>query len=43
MVNMRERAEMINGAVKVDSTEGQGSRITVLVPLSDLIAERLRG
>lgn len=34
MVNMRERAEMLSGAVKIDSAEGRGTRITVLVPLS---------
>jgi signal transduction histidine kinase len=35
MVNMRERAEMLNGAVKIDSAEGKGTRITVLVPLEN--------
>ncbi len=40
MVNMRERAELLNGAVKIDSTEGKGTRITILVPLGDAAAER---
>jgi signal transduction histidine kinase len=35
MVNMRERADMLSGAVKVDSAEGKGTKITVLVPLSE--------
>lgn len=35
MVNMRERADMLSGAVKVDSAEGKGTRITVLVPLDE--------
>ncbi|MBL8056507.1 MAG: GAF domain-containing sensor histidine kinase [Anaerolineales bacterium] len=35
MVNMRERAEILSGAVKIDSAEGKGTRITVLVPLSE--------
>lgn len=33
MVNMRERAEILGGAVKVDSHEGLGTKITVLLPL----------
>ena len=40
MVNMRERAELLNGAVKIDSTEGRGTRITILVPLSESAAVR---
>lgn len=35
MVNMRERAELLNGAVKIDSAEGRGTRITILVPLTE--------
>lgn len=34
MVNMRERAEMLSGTVKIDSAEGKGTRITVFVPLT---------
>ncbi|HRF46855.1 MAG TPA: GAF domain-containing sensor histidine kinase [Anaerolineales bacterium] len=33
MVNMRERTEMLNGTVRIDSAEGQGTRILVVVPL----------
>ncbi len=33
MVNMRERAEMLNGTVRIDSAEGQGTRILIVVPL----------
>ncbi len=33
MVNMRERVEMIGGAVNIDTAEGRGTRITVYVPL----------
>jgi signal transduction histidine kinase len=35
MVNMRERAEILNGAVKIESAEGKGTRLLVLVPLSE--------
>jgi signal transduction histidine kinase len=41
MVNMRERAELVNGALRIDSREGQGTRITVIVPMSVESAERL--
>lgn len=33
MVNMRERAELLNGALRIESAEGQGTKITVLVPI----------
>jgi len=43
LVNMRERAEMVSGAVKIDSAEGRGTRITVLVPLTEAARDRVRG
>ena len=42
MVNMRERAEMISGIVRIDSSEARGTRVMVYVPLTDLAKERLR-
>lgn len=42
MVNMRERAEMINGAVRIDSAEGRGTRIMVFVPLTEAAREHLK-
>jgi signal transduction histidine kinase len=33
MVNMRERAERIDGSLKVESTPGNGTTITLVVPL----------
>jgi signal transduction histidine kinase len=33
MVNMRERAERLDGSVQVESTPGQGTIITLVVPL----------
>lgn len=41
MVNMRERAELINGLLHVHSAEGSGTRVLVAVPLSEASAERL--
>jgi signal transduction histidine kinase len=42
MVNMRERAELVSGMLRIDSTEGIGTRITVYVPLTEESAERLQ-
>jgi signal transduction histidine kinase len=42
MVNMRERAELINGVLKIESAEGKGTRIQVLIPMSEVAAERIR-
>jgi signal transduction histidine kinase len=33
MVNMRERAERIDGSLKVESAPGRGTKITLVVPL----------
>jgi signal transduction histidine kinase len=41
MVNMRERAELVNGVLRIDSREGRGTRITVIVPMTIESAERL--
>lgn len=41
MVNLRERAELVNGILKLDSVPGQGTRVRVIVPLSVEAAERL--
>jgi signal transduction histidine kinase len=42
MVNMRERAELVSGALRLDSSEGQGTRISLVVPLNMESAERLQ-
>jgi signal transduction histidine kinase len=42
MVNMRERAELVHGELRVDSAEGKGTRIRVFVPLTEESAERLQ-
>ncbi len=42
MVNMRERTELVNGVIQLESTVGKGTRIRVWIPLDDAAAERLR-
>jgi signal transduction histidine kinase len=42
LVNMRERAELVNGVLSIDSVEGKGTRIRLLIPLSEEAAERIR-
>lgn len=42
MVNMRERTELINGVLQIDSVEGRGTRILVFIPLTEEASERLR-
>jgi signal transduction histidine kinase len=41
MINLRERAELVNGLLRIDSAPGRGTRISVVVPLSPAAAERL--
>ena len=41
MINLRERTELVNGLLHVDSAPGKGTRIQVYIPLSDEAADRL--
>jgi signal transduction histidine kinase len=42
MVNMRERTELVNGVMQLESTPGKGTDIRILIPLSEDAAERVR-
>jgi signal transduction histidine kinase len=42
MVNLRERAEMINGILQMDSTPGKGTKVQVYIPLTEEAADRMR-
>ncbi|MFN2194870.1 MAG: GAF domain-containing sensor histidine kinase [Anaerolineales bacterium] len=42
MINMRERAELVNGILHIDSAEGKGTRINVVIPLTEEAYDRLR-
>ena len=41
MVNMRERTELVNGLFHLESEEGAGTRITVIVPMTEESTDRL--
>jgi signal transduction histidine kinase len=41
MVNLRERTELVNGVLQIDSLPGQGTRVTVYIPLTEEAADRL--
>ncbi len=41
MVNLRERTELVNGLLNIDSAHGKGTRIQVYLPLSEEAADRL--
>ncbi|MGB8984767.1 MAG: histidine kinase, partial [Anaerolineales bacterium] len=41
MVNLRERSELVNGLLNVDSALGKGTRVQVYIPLSEEGADRL--
>jgi signal transduction histidine kinase len=43
LVNMRERTELVNGVLQIESAEGRGTRIRVLIPSTEQAADRLRG
>lgn len=42
MVNMRERTMLVSGAISIESTEGEGTRIQIVIPLTGESADRLR-
>jgi signal transduction histidine kinase len=42
MVNMRERAELINGVLNIESTEGKGTTIQIWIPLTEEAGDRIR-
>ena len=42
MVNMRERTELVNGVIQIDSTQGKGTHIRLLIPLNEEASDRIR-
>jgi len=41
MINLRERADLINGLLKIESAVGKGTRVRVFIPLTEAAADRL--
>lgn len=41
MVNLRERSELVNGLLQIDSVPGKGTKIQVYIPLTEDAADRL--
>ena len=41
LINLRERAELVNGLLSIDTSPGEGTRITLSVPLTEKAAEPL--
>jgi signal transduction histidine kinase len=41
MVNLRERAELVNGLLQIDSAIGKGTKVQVYIPLTEDAADRL--
>jgi nitrate/nitrite-specific signal transduction histidine kinase len=41
MVNLRERSELVNGLLQIDSAPGQGTKVLVYIPLTEEAADRL--
>jgi len=41
MINLRERAELVNGLLQMDSAPGQGTKVRVYIPLTEDAADRL--
>jgi signal transduction histidine kinase len=41
MINLQERAELVNGLLKIDSLPNKGTRVRVYIPLDDEAADRL--
>ncbi|HJS19922.1 MAG TPA: histidine kinase [Anaerolineales bacterium] len=41
MINLRERTELVNGLLTIDSAPGRGTRVQVYIPLTEEAADRL--
>jgi signal transduction histidine kinase len=41
MVNLRDRTELVNGLLQIDSKPGHGTKVTVFIPLTEEASDRL--
>jgi signal transduction histidine kinase len=42
MINLRERSELIDGNLRIESAEGKGTKITVIAPIRETILKELK-
>ena len=42
MINLRERTELVNGLLNIQSTVGKGTKVSVYIPLTEEAADRLQ-
>ena len=42
MINLRERTELVNGMLRIDSAPGRGTRVQVVIPLNEEAVDRIR-
>ncbi len=41
MINLRERAELVNGLLRIESVKGKGTRVLVTIPITSAAAEHI--
>ncbi|RJP51733.1 MAG: GAF domain-containing protein [Anaerolineaceae bacterium] len=41
MINLRERTELVNGLLQIDSAKGKGTKVQVYIPITEEAADRL--
>ncbi len=41
MINLRERAELLGGTLRIDSAEGRGTKITVIAPIREGVLKEM--
>ena len=41
MINLRERTELVSGVLRIDSSKGRGTRVQVVIPLSEEASDRI--
>jgi signal transduction histidine kinase len=42
MINLRERSELVSGVLRIDSARGRGTRVQIVIPLTEEAADRIR-
>ena len=42
MINLRERADLVNGLLNIESAPGKGTRIRIFIPLTEEASDRLQ-